>query len=189
MVAGTAELEDWYSQGFWGGKSKGDRCSFEIFWPIAFRERHSGPKVSRSITTTNLLSVPSFFLSQFPPLATKNRSRESMAGRLGEAESILEECGKESSEGIRFKTATCKKTSLWHGLECFPAGLGQAGRTLGSSLREVGREDTHGFFFLVPKSQARYSSEVLVTEMKRNCYLNKSGLLEANKEKSLLYIK
>lgn len=65
MLAGTAELEDWYSQGFWGRKSKGDRCSLEIFWPIAFRERYSGPKVIGSITTTNLLSVPSFFLSQF----------------------------------------------------------------------------------------------------------------------------
>lgn len=145
MLAGTVELEDWYSQGFWGGKSKGDRCSLEIFWPIAFRERHSGPKVIGSITTTNLLSVPSFFLSQFPPLAPKNGSRESMAGRLGEAESILNECGKKSNEGIRFKTATCKKTSLaWN---VFLQGWGRQAGAWGSSLREVGMEDTHGFFF------------------------------------------
>lgn len=71
MLAGTAKLEDGYSQGFWGGKSKGDRCSLEIFWPIAYRERQSGPRSIRSITTTNLFSVPSFFLSQFPSLATK----------------------------------------------------------------------------------------------------------------------
>lgn len=31
VLAGTAELEDWYSQGFWGGKSKGGRWSLEIF--------------------------------------------------------------------------------------------------------------------------------------------------------------
>lgn len=47
----------------------------------------------------------------------------------------------------------------------------------------------HTGFFLVPKGQAGYSSEVLATEIKRNCYLNKSGLLETNKERSLLYIK
>lgn len=68
-----------------------------------------------------------------------------MAGGLGEAESILDERGKESNEGIRFETATCKKTSLWRGLECSPAGLRQAAAS-GSSLGEVGREDTHGFF-------------------------------------------
>lgn len=89
MPAGTAKLKDGYSQGFWGGKSKGDRCFLEIFWPIGYRERQSGPRAIRSITTINLLSVPSFFLSRFPSLATKNRSRGSTAGRLGEAESIL----------------------------------------------------------------------------------------------------
>lgn len=84
-------------------------------------------------------------------------------------------------------TATCKEASLWRGLGCFPAGLGQAG-TWGSSLREVCRENTQ-FFFLIPKSQAGYSSEVLVTGIKRKRYFNNSGLLETNKEKSLLYIK
>lgn len=54
---------------------KGTDAPLRFFWPIAFRGRYSGPKVIGSITTTNLLSVPSFFLSQFPPLATKNRSR------------------------------------------------------------------------------------------------------------------
>lgn len=167
---------------------KGTDAALRFFWPVAFRERHAGPKVSGSITTTDLLSVPSF-LSQFPPLATKNKSSESMAGGLGEAESILAECGKESNEGIQFETATCKKTSLWRGLECSPAGLRQAGAS-GSSLGERGGQGGHTrVFFLVPKGQAGYSSEVLVTEIKRNCYLNKSGLLEKNKEKSLLYIK
>lgn len=110
-----------------------------------------------------------------------------MAGGLGEAESTLNECGEESDEGIGCTIASCKKTPLWRGLGCFHARLGHAG-AWGSSLREVGREVTHGFF-LVPKGQAGYRSEVLVTEIKRDCYLNKSGLLETNKEKSLLYIK
>lgn len=91
--------------------------------------------------------------------------------------------------GSGSRLTLARKMSLWCGLECFLPGLRQAG-AWGSCLREVGREDTHGFvFFLVPKGQAGYSSEVLVTEIKRNCYLNKSGLLETNKEKSLLYIK
>ncbi|KAF2982517.1 hypothetical protein EK904_014273 [Melospiza melodia maxima] len=37
------------------------------------------------------------------------------------------------------------------------------------------------------RDQAGYSSEVLVTGIKRNCYFDNSGLLETNKEKSLLY--
>lgn len=75
------------------------------------------------------------------------------------------------------------------GMECFPAGLGQAGRSLGIQPERGGHGGHTRVFFLVPKGQAGYSSEVLVTEIKRNCYLNKSGLLETNKEKSLLYIK
>jgi len=74
-------------------------------------------------------------------------------------------------------------------LECFPAGLGQAGRSLGIQPERGGQGGHTRVFFLVPKGQAGYSSEVLVTEIKRNCYLNKSGLLETNKEKSLLYVK
>lgn len=35
-----------------------------------------------------------------------------MAGRLGEAESILNECGKENNEGSRFKTSTGKEMPL-----------------------------------------------------------------------------
>lgn len=50
-------------------------------------------------------------------------------------------------------TAACKETSLWHGLGCFPAGLGQAG-AWGSSLREVCREDTHSFFFPCPQGSS-----------------------------------
>lgn len=108
-----------------------------------------------------------------------------MAGKLTEAESILNECGNEvSTSGL---TATCNETSLWCGLGCFPAGLRQAG-AWGSSLREVYREDTQSFF-LIPKDQAGYSSDVFVTGIKRNCYFDNSGLLETNKEKSLLYIK
>lgn len=78
-----------------GWKVQRGRSSLVTFWSTAFRERYSGPKLIGFITTTNLLSVLSFFLSQFPQLATKVRSRESMAGRLAEAESILSECGKE----------------------------------------------------------------------------------------------
>lgn len=54
---------------------------------------------------------------------------------------------------------------------------------------ERGVQGEHTVFFLVPKGQAGYSSDVLVTEIKRNCYFNNSGLLETNKEKSLLYKK
>lgn len=65
----------------------------------------------------------------------------------------------------------------------------EAGSSLGIQPGRGGQGGHTRVFFLVPKGQARYSSEVLVTEIKRNCYLNKSGLLEMNKEKSLLYIK
>lgn len=67
-------------------------------------------------------------------------------------------------------TATCKEASLWRGLGCFPAGLGQAG-AWGSSLREVSREDTHSCFFFIPKDQAGYSSEVLVIGIKETAIL------------------
>lgn len=84
-------------------KSKRDRSFLMTFWPTAFRERHSGPKLIGSITTTNLFSFSSFFLSQFPLLATKIRSRASMVGKLAEAESILNVEKKGSGkEGIRF---------------------------------------------------------------------------------------
>lgn len=66
-------------------------------------------------------------------------------------------------------------------------GWGRQGPRDPAWERWAGR--THTGFFLVPKGQTGYSSEVLVTEIKRNSYLNKSGLLETNKEKSLLYIK
>lgn len=85
-------------------------------------------------------------------------------------------------------TVPCKEASLWRGIGYFPAGLGQA-EAWESGLREVCRAHTFFFFFLVPKGQAGNSSEVLVTGIKRNCYFNNSGLLETNKEKSLLYIK
>lgn len=53
-----------------------------------------------------------------------------MLGRIGKGESILNEHGKEFNGRNRFKTATCKKNSLWCGLEYFSAGLEQAGRSL-----------------------------------------------------------
>lgn len=93
---------------------------------------------------------------------------------------------KKGSEGIRFDCHLQGNIPLaWPWM--FPCWAGP-GRSLGSSLREVCRENTR-FFFLVPKGQAGYSSDVLVTEIKRNCYFNNSGLLETNKEKSLLYKK
>lgn len=70
----------------------------------------------------------------------------------------------------------------------FPCCAG-AGRILGIQA-ERGVQGGHTeVFFLIPKDQAGYSSEVLVTGIKRNCYFDNSGLLEINKEKSLLYIK
>lgn len=75
-----------------------------------------------------------------------------MLGRIGKGEIILNERGKEFNERNRFKTATCKKKSLWSGLEYFFAGLGQA-EAWRSSLRGVYREHTR--VFLVPKGQAR----------------------------------
>lgn len=92
------------------------------FWPTAFRERHSGPKLIGSITTTNLLSVPSFFLSQFPLLATKIRSRESMAGRVAEAFSMSVE--KKGSEGIRFDCHLARKHPFGVGLDVSLLGWG-----------------------------------------------------------------
>lgn len=65
----------------------------------------------------------------------------------------------------------------------------EAGRSLGIQA-ERGVQGGHTeVFFLIPKDQEGYRSEVLVTEIKRNCYFDNSGLLETNKEKSLLYIK
>lgn len=58
-------------QGFWGGKSKGDGCSLETFWPMAFGGRILGPKQSDP-SQPPASSLPSFFLSWFPPLATEN---------------------------------------------------------------------------------------------------------------------
>lgn len=72
-------------------------------------------------------------------------------GRIGEGESILSEF-EESNEKNRFKTATCKKTSLWSGLECFPAGLGWQEPGI---QPERGVQGGHTRVFLVPKGHVR----------------------------------
>lgn len=94
---------------------------------------------------------------------------------------------KKGNEGIRFDCPLQGSIPLaWYWIFSCWAG---AGRSLGIRP-ERGVQGTHFFFFfLVPKGQAGNSSEVLVTGIKRNCYFNNSGLLETNKEKSLLYIK
>lgn len=92
---------------------------------------------------------------------------------------------KKGSEGIRFDCCLQGNIPLaWPWM--FPCWT-VAGRSLGIQP-ERGVQGRHTqSFFLVPKDQAGYSSEVLVTGIKRNCYFDNSGLLETNKEKSLLY--
>lgn len=95
--------------------------------------------------------------------------------------------GRKIMKGSDLRLLLARKHLFGMDMNVLLLGWGRQGPRDPAWERWAGR--THTGFFLVPKGQTGYSSEVLVTEIKRNSYLNKSGLLETNKEKSLLYIK